>query len=101
MESLLSWGPSRPRGMPETRPTGDKQIRTNPGKFGRNRTNRANGAKPGKKWAFLGKNGAKWGKKRAKSGKKKAKMGLKKNKKNGQTKPKPGKTGRNRKFRQI
>ena len=43
----------------------------------------------------------KWGKKRAKLGKNRQKMGLKKNKKNGQTKPNPGKTGRNRKFCQI
>ena len=55
--------------------TGDGRIRTNPGEFGRNRTNRAKRAKLGE----TGRNRAKkW-----------------------QMKPNPGKTGRNRKFCRI
>ena len=63
-------------GMLKTRQTGDKQIRTNPGKFGWNRTNWAKWVKIGKhgqkgqKKAFLGKNRTKSGKKKAKSDKK-------------------------------
>ena len=70
---MLWLGCSAP-GMPKTRQTGDKQIRTNPGKFGQNRTNKLKPGKYGKKRAFLGKTGQ-TGQKLGKTGQKQAKTG--------------------------
>ena len=89
--------------MAETRQTGDKRNRTNPGEFGRNQTNRAKRAKLGKtgqKTGIFRQKRDKTGQKMGKSGQNWAKNGQKRAK-NGQTKPNPGKTGRNRKFRRI